>query len=106
MNMKSSFKIKNIGLTKEEASFYHALTAPDNIEKHYEDETLIQMAKELTEALQENESIDWQLKKSGRARMRRIVRRLLSKYDYPPKEMRKALDTVLKQSEHWTKRRI
>ncbi|NLP18063.1 MAG: DUF3387 domain-containing protein, partial [Firmicutes bacterium] len=37
--------------------------------------------------------------------MRTIVRRLLRKYDYPPKEMQGALDIVLKQCEHWTVRR-
>ncbi len=39
----------------------------------------MEMAKELTKELEENESIDWQYKESGRARMRNIVRRLLKK---------------------------
>lgn len=64
------------------------------------------MAKELTNELKENESIDWQHKQSGRARMRSTVRRLLRKYDYPPKEMKEALEIVLRQCEHWTERRI
>ena len=64
------------------------------------------MAKELTKELRENESIDWQYKESGRARMRSIVRRLLRRYKYPPEEMKEALDIVLKQCEHWSMRRI
>ncbi len=76
------------------------------IKEMYEDDTLIEMAKELTNELKENESIDWQHKQSGRARMRSIVRRLLRRYDYPPGEMKEALEIVLKQCEHWTERRI
>lgn len=97
---------EKIGLSKEELSFYHALTFTDTIEKFYEDGVLIEMAKELTKELQENEAIDWQYKESGRARMRSIVRRLLSKYEYPPEEMKEALNIVLKQCEHWSMRRI
>jgi type I restriction enzyme R subunit len=97
---------EKIGLTKEELSFYHALTFKETIEEFYEDEVLIQMAKELTKELRENESIDWQYKESGRARMRSIVRRLLRRYKYPPEEMKEALDIVLKQCEHWSMRRI
>ena len=97
---------KDLGLTKEELSFYNALTFKESIEDFYEDEILIEMAKELTNELKENEAIDWQYKESGRARMRNIVRRLLKKYDYPPEEMKEALQIVLKQCEHWSERRM
>lgn len=70
---------ESLGLTKEELSFYNALTFKKSIESFYEDEILMEMAKELTKELEENESIDWQYKESGRARMRNIVRRLLKK---------------------------
>lgn len=96
---------EEMGLTREELSFYHALTSPKAVKDFYEDETLVEMAKELTRELQKNESIDWQYKESGRARMRSMVRRLLKKYDYPPKGMSEALDIVLKQCEHWSERR-
>ena len=33
--------------------------------------------------------------------MRRTVKRLLKKYDYPPKEMQFALDKVIQQCELW-----
>lgn len=97
---------ENIGLTQEEASFYYALTLPENITNHYEDEILIEMAKELTAVLKEKEAVDWQFKKSGKARMRTAVRRLLTKYDYPPDEIKEAMEVVLKQCEHWTVRNM
>src|SRR5690625_2549940 len=95
-----------IGLTKEELSFYNALTFTEGIEDFYEDDVLIKMAKELTRQLKENESIDWQYKQSGRARMRSIVRRLLTKYNYPPEDRKEALQIVLKQCEHWSETRM
>ena len=42
------------------------------------------MTKELTEALRKNKTIDWQRKESARAGMRKLVKRLLKKYKYPP----------------------
>ncbi len=96
---------EEIGLTKEETSFYHAITSPQAVKDFYEDDILIEMAKELTKELQDNESIDWQYKESGRAKMRSIVRRLLRKYKYPPEGVREALEIVLKQCEHWTESR-
>ncbi len=75
------------------------------LKNFYEDDILIEMAKELTKELQDNESIDWQYKESGRAKMRSIVRRLLRKYKYPPEGVREALEIVLKQCEHWTESR-
>ena len=47
------------------------------------------MARELTNDLK-NESIDWQHKQSGRARMRSIVEKTFRKYDYPPQEVKEA----------------
>lgn len=38
--------------------------------------------------------------------MRTVVKRLLRKYKYPPKEIKEAMDIVLKQCEHWTENRV
>lgn len=95
----------SLGLTVEESSFYYAISSPKEVKNIYEDKQLVEIAKELTKELKENESIDWQHKQSGRARMRTAVRRLLRKYGYPPEEQREALEIVLKQCEHWTERR-
>ena len=91
----------DLGLTTEELAFYHAIALPENIHDFYEDETLIIITQELTESLRANRTIDWQKKEKARANMRRTVKRLLRKYDYPPKEMQNALDKVLEQCELW-----
>lgn len=33
--------------------------------------------------------------------MRRAIKRLLKKYDYPPEDVEDAMDTVMKQCELW-----
>lgn len=60
------------------------------------------MTRELTEMLRKNRTIDWQHKESARAGMRKLVKRLLKKYHYPPEQAEYALDIVLKQCEEWT----
>ena len=92
----------DLGLTDEEKAFYDALTRPQAIKDFYSNEVLIAMTKELTEALRKNRTIDWQHKESARAGMRKMVKRLLKKYKYPPEEQEHALDIVLRQCEEWT----
>ena len=89
----------DLGLTWEEKAFYDALAKPQAV--RYTNEQLVAMTKELTEALRKNRTIDWQKKASVRARMRNMIKRLLKKYHYPPKEEDNALETVIRQCEQW-----
>ena len=91
-----------LGLNAEELAFYDALTKPAAIKDFYENDQLIAITRELTEMLRKNRTIDWQNKESARANMRRMVKRLLKKYDYPPKEIQGAIDVVIHQCELWT----
>ena len=88
-------------LTPEEKAFYDALTRPQAVRDFYENDQLIALTKELTETLRKNRTIDWSRRESARANMRRLVKRLLKKYNYPPEEAQNALDTVLRQCEQW-----
>ena len=92
---------ENLGLTEEELAFYNAIALPENIHDFYDDETLIKITQELTDSLRKNRTIDWQKKESARAKMRSTIKRLLKKYDYPPEEMKGALDKVIAQCELW-----
>lgn len=89
-------------LNDEEIAFYDALTKPQAVKDFYKNEELINMTKELTDSLRRNKTIDWQKKESARANMRRIIKRLLKKYNYPPEEAQDALQTVMTQCELWT----
>ena len=93
---------EQLGLTQEEMAFYDALTKPENIKDFYENDQLIAMTRELTEMLRKNRTIDWQKKETARAGMRKMVKRLLKKYKYPPEQYENALETVISQCEMWT----
>lgn len=91
-----------LGLSEDELAFYDALTKPQAIKDFYENEELIAITKELTEALRKNRSIDWQKRDSARAKMRMMIKRLLKKHKYPPEGMDDAVATVMLQCELWT----
>ena len=97
----SENQANDLGLSKEEKAFYDALTRPQAVQDFYTNEQLVEMTKELTEALRKNRTIDWQKKESARAGMRKLIKRLLKKYNYPPEEELNAMDIVLKQCEQW-----
>ncbi len=92
---------KQLHLSSEELAFYDALTRPEAVRDFYSNEQLVAITRELTEALRTNKTIDWNLKESAQAGMRRIVKRLLKKYDYPPAGQEDALDTIMTQCRMW-----
>lgn len=91
----------DLGLTPDEKAFYDALSTPEGVRQAFSDEQFIAMTKEMTDTLQRNRTIDWQKKESARAQMRLLVKRLLRKYKYPPEKAKNALETVMRQCEHW-----
>ena len=91
-----------MGLSEEELAFYDALTKPQAIKDFYENEELIAITKELTEALRKNKTVDWQKRESARAKMRMMIKKLLKKHKYPPEGMDDAVQTVMTQCELWT----
>lgn len=93
---------EDLGLTQEELAFYDALTKPAAIRDFYENDVLVEMTRELTEMLRKNRTIDWQKKETARATMRKMVKRLLKKYKYPPEQYEDAIETVISQCEMWT----
>lgn len=90
-----------LGLTGEEFAFYLALTRPQAVKDFYQNKELVAMTHELTEMLRKNRTIDWQKKESARAGMRRMVKKLLKKYKYPPEGVEDAVATVIGQCETW-----
>lgn len=92
---------RKLHLSSEELAFYDALTRPEAVRDFYSNEQLIAITRELTEALRNNKTIDWNMKESAQAGMRRIVKRLLKKYNYPPAGQEDALNTIMKQCKMW-----
>ena len=98
---------KALDLNDEELAFYDALTKPEAVRDFYTNEQLVAITRELTDALRCNKTIDWNLKEIARQGsdgegMRRIVKRLLRKYDYPPEGQEDALSTIMKQCDMWS----
>ncbi len=92
----------DLGLTPEELAFYDAITKPQAVKDFYENDELVAITKELTEALQKNKTVDWQKRESARAAMRMTIKRLLKKHKYPPEGEEDAIQTVMAQCELWT----
>lgn len=90
-----------MNLSEEEMAFYDAITKPQAARDFYSNDQLAAIARELTEAMQSNATIDWQRKESARAGMRRAIKRLLRKYKYPPEGAEEAMETVMAQCELW-----
>lgn len=93
---------EELGLSQEELAFYDALTKPEHIKDFYTNDELIALTRDLTEMLRKNRTIDWQKKETARAQMRKMVKRLLKKYKYPPEDYDFAINTVISQCELWT----
>jgi type I restriction enzyme R subunit len=104
--MEAKRKGEELGLVQEELAFYDALTKPQAIRDFYEHEALMEMTRRLTEQLRKSRTIDWQQRQSARAGMRRMVKRLLDEYDYPPEGQEEAIETVLKQCEQWVDNQV
>lgn len=92
---------KKLNLSTEELAFYDALNRPSAVKDFYSNEQLIAITKELTEALRANKTIDWNVKESARAGMRRIIKRLLKRYKYPPEGEEDALNIIMTQCNMW-----
>jgi type I restriction enzyme R subunit len=93
---------QKLGLSQEEMAFYDALTKPEAIKDFYSNDQLVSMTRELTEMLRKSRTIDWEKKETARASMRKMVKRLLKKYNYPPEKYADAIETVISQCEMWT----
>lgn len=90
-----------LGLTTTEKAFYDALCLPEAVKDFYDNDQLVALTRELTEALRKSRTIDWNHKESARAKMRVMIKRLLKKYKYPPSGAEEALQVVMDQCDNW-----
>jgi type I restriction enzyme R subunit len=88
-----------MGLNQSEVAFYDALAAHGDVVSVMGDKALADIARQLAADLRRSATIDWKLNESARARMRLLVKRILSRYGYPPDQQPAAIETVIKQAE-------
>jgi len=100
-------KGEELGLTSDEKAFYDALEANDSAVKVLGEPSLVAIARELTDTVKKNTSIDWTMRESIQAHLRVLVKRILRKHGYPPDKQLRATQLVLEQaavlSEMWVK---
>jgi type I restriction enzyme R subunit len=90
---------EELGLKPEEVAFYDALAENGSARDLMEHDQLRILAQLLVQTIRKSATIDWTLKESVRATMRIEIRKLLSKYGYPPDLQRAAVDLVVRQAE-------
>lgn len=90
---------EDLNLSIEELAFYDALAENESARDVMGDEQLSIIAREVLIIVRNNVTIDWTVKESVRANLRRLVKRVLRKYGYPPDLQAKATQTVLEQAE-------
>jgi type I restriction enzyme R subunit len=87
-----------LNLDFRELAFYDALETNDSAVAILGDETLRTIARELLQSVRNSTTIDWTIKESVQATLRRNIRRILKKYGYPPDKQEKAIQTVIEQA--------
>ena len=87
-----------LGLSDEELAFYDALADNESARNLMSDVTLQQIARELTQAIRANLTVDWAIRSSVQAKMRTTVKKLLKKYKYPPDQTTYAVNVVIEQA--------
>ena len=89
-----------MGLSGRERAFYDALAGNKSAYELLTDETLKCIAHDLQEIVEEYATTVWSEKKSTQAKMRKAIKHLLKKYNYPPEYTEEAIQTVIKQAEY------
>ena len=90
---------EKLNLSENELAFYDALADNESAKEVLGDKQLAIIAIKVFKSVKGNATIDWMLKESVRAKLRRDVKRILNRYGYPPDQQLLATENVLKQAE-------
>lgn len=88
-----------LGLTADELAFYDALETNESSVRELGDSVLKEIARQLTNFLRKNLSVDWSVRETVRAKMRAQIKLILKRHKYPPDMEARAVELVLKQAE-------
>ena len=87
-----------LGMQSDEVAFYDALAVSESAVNVLGDAVLRKMAHRLVDLVRKNATIDWSRRESARANMRRLVKRVLREFQYPPDQEAAATEMVLSQA--------
>jgi type I restriction enzyme R subunit len=88
----------DLGLREDELAFYDAICQNDSTVLEMGDDVLKKITHELVDSVRSNATLDWNEKEQVRARMRAAIRRLLSRYGYPPERQPAVIELVMHQA--------
>ena len=91
--------VMNVIVRANKETFQEVKAMCEALKELMKDETLVQIAKELVEIINENLTLDAFKREDARARIRVNIRRLLIKYNYPPVKREGAVEQVIRQAE-------
>jgi type I restriction enzyme R subunit len=90
---------ERLGLSDDEVAFYDALGANASAVEVLKDDQLKLIAQEVATTVRNNTTIDWRHRQQARANLRRLVRRVLRRYGYPPDQQEAATQLIITQAE-------
>ncbi|CAN5720856.1 type I restriction endonuclease subunit R [soil metagenome] len=96
---EASSRGEKLGMLNDEVAFYDALGENDSAAKVMADDQLKIIAQEVADTVRNNTSIDWRDRQQARANLRRLVRRVLRRYGYPPDQQDSAVVLIIEQAE-------
>ncbi len=86
-------------LSMEEKAFYDVLSYAADIKGEMVDESFVEMARELTNVVNSNMTIDWDIKMSARAHMRVEIKKVLIRCNYPLAKRDEVVKIIVQQAE-------
>ena len=87
---------ETLGLNNDEAAFYDALETNESSVRELGDNVLKEIARQLTDYLRKNLTVDWSVRETVRAKMRVQIKLILKRHKYPPDLEAKAVELVLR----------
>ena len=91
-------------LDNDELAFYDVIAESTSEDQVLEDEVLAQIARDLVATLRRDAKTDWTVRDDVRAKLRRSIKTLLRKYEYPIEKRTEAVILVMEQMERFAPR--
>lgn len=91
-------------LSNDELAFYDVIADGASEDQVLEDDVLAQIARDLVATLRRDAKTDWTVRDDVRAKLRRSIKTLLRKYNYPMEQRAEAVVHVLEQMERFAPR--
>jgi len=86
---------EELNLNSYEMAFYNALDLENQEVKALGNNSLIKIAKESIESIEELKTIDWVYKETIQAKMKVTIKRVMKKYNYPLLELHQAIERMM-----------